>query len=320
MESSSRLKSIDAVRGLAVVLMLLHHFTEYLMFNALNSAIFIIIFVVTRLSAPLFLVVTGISMILSADRRAERQKSGEISAHFLKRGVLLIAAGFAINIIIMDFTSLNILYTLGLSSILFSSLIVKPNQWNNFRSLVVILLITGAVYTSKNFENVFSSFDFPLFPWIIFVAYGIILGTGITAYKKTEKKQLLVGYLETSAILLIITTAIFVSLKLPFVYRHTASLPFITFSMSIITYVLSAAIQLYEFQKKNPFVGKPLEILGRHALQVYFISFVVVVTIPKICGFEKRMSEAGALFSMALFLGCALWILSYAEGRKRTSL
>lgn len=315
--ATNRLKSIDALRGLGVVLLILHHFPEYLMFNPYNSTLFIIIFIVTRVGAPLFLVVFGISMVLSAYRRSERQAHQEICTHFLKRGVLLISAGFAINLIMMDFTSLNVLYTLGLSSIIFSGLLGQPNLRNNFYSLVVILMISGAVYSSKQLEVIFSSFDFPLFPWIIFVAYGIILGTGITTYKETKKMKLLVRYLETSAILLMITTAILLSLKIPFVYRLIASLPFITLSMSLITYFLSVAIGLYELQKKDPMIGKPFELFGRHSLQIYFTSYVIVVTIPKIFGFEKSISEAGAFFSMVVFSGCALWLLSYNEGRKR---
>jgi len=67
--------------------------------------------------------------------------------------------------------------------------------------LTASLVASGAVYAFKDVENIFLLFDFPLFPWAVFIAYGMILGTGITTHKNPEN-HVPEWYLDVSAVFL----------------------------------------------------------------------------------------------------------------------
>jgi len=69
---------------------------------------------------------------------------------------------------------------------MFSGLTAKPSHRKNIFGLTASLVASGAVYAFKDVENIFLLFDFPLFPWAVFIAYGMILGTGITTHKNPE--------------------------------------------------------------------------------------------------------------------------------------
>ncbi|MHA1765024.1 MAG: heparan-alpha-glucosaminide N-acetyltransferase domain-containing protein [Promethearchaeota archaeon] len=95
-----RLKSIDALRGFGVVLVILSHSSQYWTNNpnsiflyALNSfAIF---------AAPIFFILAGMSLILMKDRRKlEGQSESKIKKHVIKRGIFLILFGYAYNLIV----------------------------------------------------------------------------------------------------------------------------------------------------------------------------------------------------------------------------
>lgn len=308
--SGIRLSSIDALRGFAVILMFFHHFPEYLMQDPYNSDTFILMFMVSRLSAPLFLGVVGISMVLSAYNRSGREDKNAIVGHFIKRGFMLLIAGAALNVIIFaDPMRLNILYTTGLSIIILSILAVNLTKYNITVSLLAAMLCSEAVYLFEPAKIILDKFDFPPFPWIIFVIYGIILGDSIVRFNKEGRLKVIVGYLEFSAVILMVLTAFCMYIGIPFEYQYRITLPFILLIMCLTSYILSIFLQVYEVRRSDPAVLRPLLVYGRFALLIYFIHHVFVITIPTILGFENMLSLDESLYALVFFLIASYLIL-----------
>jgi uncharacterized membrane protein len=318
--SAIRLSSIDALRGLAVVLMFFHHFPEYLMRDPYNSDVFILMFLISRLSAPLFLIVVGISMVLSANNRAGREDKKATVTHYLKRGFVLLLGGALLNVITFsDPMRLNILYTIGLSLIFLSILAVNPTTRNTSAALLSALLLSEAAYYFEPAKNIFAKFDFPPLPWIVFAIYGIILGDSLIKFFKEGRLGIAVGYLQATALILMALTAACVRLGIPFVYPHKSSLPFISLIMALTAYMLSLSIQIYEKSKRDPAILKPLKTFGRFALPIYFSHFIFVVTIPHILGLQNSFSLNGALVFLAVFLAASFFVLEKLEKSRKHS-
>lgn len=107
--SRSRLKSLDALRGLIIILMALDHANYFTAqrhptgehwgggFPTYNSAVAFLTRFVTHLSAPGFFFLMGAGMILFTKRRLDSGwKLGRIRGHFALRGLILIVLQFAI--------------------------------------------------------------------------------------------------------------------------------------------------------------------------------------------------------------------------------
>lgn len=319
--SRIRLVSIDALRGLAVILMFFHHFPEYLMRDPYNSDTFILMFVISRLSAPLFLIVVGISMALSANNRAGIKDKKATISHYIKRGFTLIIGGALLNL--MTYASpakFNILYTIGLSLIFFSILAVRPSRYTTATALVAVLFLTEGARLFGPLDTILARFDFPPFPWMIFTVYGLIIGDSLVRFCKTGRLNIIVWYLEATSVLLMALTAAYIYMGIPFIYRGTATLPFISLAMAASTYLLSLFILSYEVHKFDPLILRPLKAFGRFALPVYFIHYVFVVTIPHALGFKNSLTLLESLASLAVFTMISYLAIEKAnKPRKRPS-
>jgi uncharacterized membrane protein len=316
--SRLRLSSIDAIRGLAVILMFFHHFPGYLMKDSYESDIFIMLFIISRFSAPLFLIVVGISMVLSARNREDVEDKNATVKHYIKRGFLLLLGGAFLNVMTYtDPMKLNILYTIGLSLIFLSVLAVSQTNYNSAASILAVLFLSEAAYLFEPAKNVLAKFDFPLLPWIIFPVYGIILGGPLIRFYKTDRLKVMVRYLQITAVLMMALTAAYVIMRIPFEFQDKATLPFICLVMALTAYILSLSVQLYEISKRDPRILKPLKVYGRFALPTYFIHHVFVITIPHILGLENSFSLNESMLFLAIFLVTGYIVLEKLEKSRK---
>jgi uncharacterized membrane protein len=293
-----RFGSLDALRGLAVFLMFLNHFTEYLMINPSDSDAFAVVVIFTRLSAPLFIFVSGFSLVYSLRKR--QASSGDFKAvrHSVSRGLLLILLGFLLSLLLMNPAKLNILYTIGLSLIMFPYLALKPNIGRCVLSVCLIYLISQAAFSYSPSEAVLSVFDFPPLPWSVFFALGIA-AAGFSMKQGIERTA---RVFELTAVASILSAALFLSLGDKFAYHGNCSISFIASMSTIIFFILASAIWVYEVYRKNPLVLTPLRVYGQHALFLYFIQYILVVTLPKLAGLENTFSFEATVSSLLLFL------------------
>jgi uncharacterized membrane protein len=195
-----RIESVDALRGVVMILMALDHTRDFLgtAVNPTNLAETTVFLFLTRwithFCAPVFFLLTGLSSYLSLERKPKR----ELSKFLFARGLWLIfleltlfrCLAFQFN---FDYhvTVLNVLWALGWAMILLSALVHVPtlataaigiimiaghnllDRVESSHPLWVALHIPGFILQTPQ-HSVFVAY--PLIPWIGVTALGYSLG------------------------------------------------------------------------------------------------------------------------------------------------
>jgi len=187
-----RILFIDALRGFALFLMVLNHAAIYLLTQTLDPGRHYLVYLTISLSAPLFLFLVGFSLTLSfyRGRTAPLDTRPVHYWRYLKRGLGLLLAGYALNIVIAPhepFYSGGILQTIGISIILLTPLLSKLQQ-RKFRDGVLIMAFLlyllfvyaqpGIVAWSVRHPLMAHLFfeGYPPWPWISMVLIGLHSG------------------------------------------------------------------------------------------------------------------------------------------------
>lgn len=201
----SRIKSIDMLRGLVMVIMALDHVRDYFHFDAYlfdpadmtktNVALFWTRFV-THFCAPVFVFLAGTSAFFVGQRRDKKS----LSVWLLKRGVWLVIAELTIIKLAwmfkLDYSSivLQVIWVLGISMIFLAGFIHLPKKFMIGLCLVAIFghnLLDAVAPTDPvasgiwTFLHVFNLIDFgsfqvfigyPIIPWIFVMPLGYYFG------------------------------------------------------------------------------------------------------------------------------------------------
>ena len=240
---SSRIQSIDVLRGLVMVIMALDHVRGYFYLGAFLSdpldletttpLLFMTRFV-THFCAPVFVFLTGTSASLFGQNKSKK----ELSTFLFTRGLWLIF----VEILIMnflwwfdpqfEFISLQVIWAIGLSMIFLSALIYLPKKLLVGLSLMIVFghnLLDGIIMQGYSLNavlwyifhqpkilplgsNHMLSFYYPVLPWIGVMALGYCFGF---FYHKGFNQTLRKKYL---LILGITSIALFVIIRLSNVY------------------------------------------------------------------------------------------------------
>lgn len=206
--SSSRLHSIDALRGLVIVIMLLDHVRETFFLHhqvgdpmdaaSTDPALFFSR-LLAHLCAPVFVFLTGLSAWLYGDKAGNR---AAVSAFLFKRGVFLIL----LEMIVINFAwtfqfppsvvYLQVIWAIGLSMVALAALLWLP-RWALIAVGVAIvaghnlldhvhfavghpLHVVWAVLHDRGWIEVNEALrlrtSYPLLPWIGVIALGFAAG------------------------------------------------------------------------------------------------------------------------------------------------
>jgi uncharacterized membrane protein len=116
---TERLQFLDAVRGFALLLMIVNHTGRWWQDGAMGWPRYNLIYASMAVGAPLFLV--GFCMPLSFARRRPTGSLPSVAAKFLQRGARLILASWLLNFVVFrdePFWEGGVLQTIGLGIIL----------------------------------------------------------------------------------------------------------------------------------------------------------------------------------------------------------
>ncbi|WP_242085191.1 DUF1624 domain-containing protein [Aestuariivivens sediminis] len=204
---STRIESIDLLRGLVMVLMALDHVRDYFHFDAavhdpldLDTTTPVLFFTrfITHLCAPVFVFLAGTSAFLYGSNRTK----ANLFKFLFTRGLWLIVLEIGINSLnwTFDFTysfiMLQVIWAIGVSMVCLSFLIFLPRK---IIALIGIVLVAGhnsldtVVLEGQSFHSVIwymlhqangipigetrtLFFGYPVLPWIGLIALGYCLG------------------------------------------------------------------------------------------------------------------------------------------------
>ncbi len=203
---SKRIESIDWMRGLVMILMVLDHVSmayDIGHFSADSAAFFkpgveIPLFVfltrwVTHLCAPTFVFLAGTALAISVERRVFRgQDSWAIDSGILKRGAFIAALDPTVISFFSWRLSFQVLYAIGVSMML----MVPLRRLSSFWLLTLALgwwfggeYITGLFWNpSSGHQSVLAaltvalykapgvSINYPVIPWLSIMVLGWVLG------------------------------------------------------------------------------------------------------------------------------------------------
>jgi uncharacterized membrane protein len=221
---STRIESIDLLRGIVMIIMALDHVRDYFhadafLFNPLdlektNVALFATRWI-THLCAPVFVFLAGTSAFLVGSRKGKR----ELSSFLFKRGLWLLVLEFTvINFawffnINFELMALTVIWALGVSMIVLGVAIHLP--FKVILALGVILVFGHNLFDSiwwsllheqSGFQlgHFFVYVGYPLLPWIGTMFLGYSFGSLYLPSVDAGQRKKLLLQLGTAATLLFI--------------------------------------------------------------------------------------------------------------------
>ncbi len=209
---STRIESIDILRGVVMIIMALDHVRDY--FHLSNSLLVAAISptdmetttpflfftrFITHYCAPVFVFLTGTSSFLYGSKKTK----GELSKFLFTRGVWLILLEFVVNNFIWQFDLgyhlivLQVIWAIGVSMVCLSMLIYLPKKMLLLVGIILVVghnLLDGIVMQGNSFQSILwyilhqrqsiqlesgqaFRFAYPIIPWIGVIVLGYCFGT-----------------------------------------------------------------------------------------------------------------------------------------------
>lgn len=218
---SPRLHSIDALRGLVILFMLLDHVREtFLLHRQVSDPMDVTVTepalflsrTLAHLCAPVFILLTGLSAWLYGEKHQGRH---DVSAFLFKRGLFLVVLEFTLVNLAWTFQLppsviyLQVIWAIGLSMIALSALVWLPRAVLIGLGLAIIgghnlldglhfpagsaLHVPWAILHDRGWLEVSPSLrlrtSYPVLPWIGVIALGYGLGPWFARERQAQRRQ-----------------------------------------------------------------------------------------------------------------------------------
>ncbi|CAG8870590.1 hypothetical protein PS627_04059 [Pseudomonas fluorescens] len=218
---TQRLQSIDALRGLVILFMLLDHVRETFFLHRQVSDPMVIdttdptLFfsrTLAHLCAPVFVLLTGLSACLYGEKHQGRS---DVSAFLFKRGLFLVLLEFTLVNFAWTFQLppsviyLQVIWAIGVSMIALAGLVWLPRAWLLVIGVAIVAghnLLDGlhfapgsamhvpwAILHDRGWLEVSDSLrlrtSYPVLPWIGVISLGYVLGPWFTRASQPAERQ-----------------------------------------------------------------------------------------------------------------------------------
>lgn len=209
-----RFWEVDFLRGLAIVLMVLFHSVFDLNYFGvyeveISSGIW---FYLARFTASLFLLLVGVSLVLSYSRAKLLGEEDRFRFRLLKRGIWIFSLGLGITLVTYlligkGFIVFGVLHLIGISLLLAYPFLRL--HWQNY-ILGLLFIAVGLYLQTVNVEfpwliwlglapRDFYSLDYvPIFPWFGVVLIG--MGLGDLLYRNYRRRATLPDLADSSLV------------------------------------------------------------------------------------------------------------------------
>ena len=321
-ETQSRIPWIDALRGLAIILMVPANLSPYLAephamwFRILGS-----------FAAPVFVMLSAGMVILTAERHSR--------GYYLKRGGLIILTGMLLDTLlwrIFPWTSFDVLYIIGLGLPLMYLLRRVDSRELLYISIIFLLATyvlqsligyhaeTLEVYFNDMFvpaadrllQSWFVDGWFPIFPWLGYAVFGgLLFRTLFSGDAVASTRVLITGAALTAAGFILLFVPVDASIVRNIAngsiletrggYSEIFSPPTFAYMFTSVGIVILAATMLRRLAHLGPLAV--LAFFGKHSMMVYILHQALgsLVLEPMISSSGMEAIESGAVFTLANF-------------------
>lgn len=315
-----RIESLDILRGLIMVLMVLDHVRDIWFkskidptdIGSTNYMLFTTRWI-THICAPMFFLLAGASIGISIKRGKSKK---DASKFLIIRGIFLILLEIAVFTRLWmnsyDVILLQVLWALGVSMIILSGLIWFDDRIIAALSIVQIImhnmlsLHTGVIGSIlHNGKSIISIYDkmiyvlYPLIPWVGIMAIGYLAGKYLLHdLKNNQKVLLLISIVFLTSFILLRYSNLYGDPSKWRVYddfgltmisfinceKYPPSLLFLLMTLGI-GFLLIYLIE--KLDKENKYSSKnPLLVFGRVPLFFYIIHLPLIIILKNITGIK----------------------------------
>jgi uncharacterized membrane protein len=315
-----RAQSVDALRGVAMILMALDHIREFIHADAsrfqpddLTRATALLFFTrwVTHFCAPIFFFTAGVGAYL----RWRSTDKTQLAAFLWKRGLWLILLELTVLRLIMNFSLfrglvlLSILWALGWSMVALSFLIRLPIRVLAVLSVMIIALhnltdsfqpagtVVSAVWKFLHqpglvpIGSLSALVAYPVVPWIFVMSAGYCAGHILTLEPATRQRLFLIlGASVTVAFILLRSLNVYgdPQPRIPGVWlsflrctKYPPSLDFLLMTLG------PALLFLARFDSFVFSVRNPLMVFGRTPLFYFLLHLLVIHTVAVVLAWTR---------------------------------
>jgi peptidoglycan/LPS O-acetylase OafA/YrhL len=320
---SDRLIYIDALRGLAILLMVQDHAFDWWLRAEFHPTPWgrVTEFFGT-FAAPLFLFLMGVSLALSAEKRLQRGVPvHQLAIAQLRRGLFLVLTGYALTWLtfynghnLAEMSAVDVLHCLGLSMMILTPLTLLRASPVTLSVTLVVAVVSpwaGSWDLSPRLGAWLNGIGgvsyFPLFPFMTYALAGLTTGQLLarTLDRPYVSRRLMLALVPTGLSLFLL-----VPLVPPDLGTRFPGPVFMLFSLTVILWVLALTYALARW----PAVLRPLAKLGRAAMMVYVVHHLLGFRLFYLFGWVTGHSWQGqyGVFSPSaacLLLGVLLIVL-----------
>jgi uncharacterized membrane protein len=186
---------VDALRGLAVVLMVVNHTARWWLAPGVGAARDVLVYVTMALAGPAFLLLVGVSLALAYHHAVVASRPwSAVAAVTLRRAAVIAGAGLLVNAVVFpqDILGARVLVSIALALLVATPLLgLLPHPGGRLLLLAFALGLYAAFPSAQPMLAAWSRShplaaglllrEFPLFPWLGLVLLGLVLGWGDAA-------------------------------------------------------------------------------------------------------------------------------------------
>ncbi len=221
-----RLQSIDALRGVAVLLMIQQHVLYWLSSDIQHSKIILALGALGGLAAPIFVTVAGAGAALGVHRHSDWNRIMPL------RGLIIVGFGYLLNFLAPHWFTLGAWYVLHLIgfAVMISPMLQRISSVYLLSIMAGVVVATALLQTQLQtpfrlfnnqmsdpvnlagfFRHIFVEGFFPIFPWLAYFIAGIVSGRWLL-----QKENQKIGYLSLTLFTIFILLAACYYARLPF--------------------------------------------------------------------------------------------------------
>jgi uncharacterized membrane protein len=324
-----RLAFIDALRGIAVLLMIAQHVSLWVCEKPRGSLFVLMTGALGGFSAPIFVILSGVGATLLSKRM------NRPDLLLVRRGGMIIGFGYAMNWLTPHWLSPGSWYILHLigAALITVPLLRRLSDTGLILLLFIVLLVTGML--QNHLDTPFRLFNrhmaapvglkeavryalvegfFPIFPWITFFIAGILTGRWMKNNRLDKARRLAVWFFLIVTILAV-TYSIGpdFSRSEPLVRYFRLQLSFYSALTPLSLFLMAVSILLiigfFRLDQKHGFGQSHILVcLGRVSLTFLIAHVSIIRESAFYFGYWKTLSEIGTLFTTLAILVFFAWI------------